>query len=133
MPIFKPDDFLLNILPKKRVLGIDPGTKTLGIAVSNSDLTVASPIFTIQRKKLKRFADKAKIPYPIYLGGAANKKTASVLFPMLNEISSFPTSLFLNEKGEIVFIHTGFNGPGTGDVFKNYKKESEGIIVNLLK
>ena len=44
---------------------------------------------------------------------------------MLNEISSFPTSLFLNEKGEIVFIHTGFNGPGTGDVFKNYKKEIE--------
>ena len=87
----------------------------------------------IQRKKLKRFADKAEIPYPIYLGGVANKKTASVLFPMLNEISSFPTSLFLNEKGEIVFIHTGFNGPGTGDVFKNYKKEIEGLIVNLLK
>ena len=87
----------------------------------------------IQRKKLKRFADKAEIPYPIYLGGVANKKTASVLFPMLNEISSFPTSLFLNEKGEIVFIHTGFNGPGTGDVFKNYKKEIEGLIESLLK
>ena len=53
MPIFKSDEFLLNILPKKRVLGIDPGTKTLGIAISNSDLTVASPIFTIQRKKLQ--------------------------------------------------------------------------------
>ncbi|MDA7762015.1 TlpA family protein disulfide reductase [Crocinitomicaceae bacterium] len=87
----------------------------------------------IQRKKIKRFADKAEIPYPVYLGGAANKKTASVLFPMLNEISSFPTSLFLNEKGEIVFIHTGFNGPGTGDVFKNYKKEIEGLIESLLK
>jgi thiol-disulfide isomerase/thioredoxin len=87
----------------------------------------------IQRKKIKRFADKAEIPYPVYLGGAANKKTASVLFPMLNEISSFPTSLFLNEKGEIVFIHTGFNGPGTGDVFENYKKEIEGLIERLLK
>ena len=53
MPIFKSDEFLLNILPKKRILGIDPGTKTLGIAISNSDLTVASPIFTIQRKKLQ--------------------------------------------------------------------------------
>ena len=53
MPIFKSDEFLLNILPKKRILGIDPGTKTLGIAISNSDLTVASPIFTIQIKKLQ--------------------------------------------------------------------------------
>ena len=53
MPIFKPDEFLLNILPKKRLLGIDPGTKTLGIAVSNSDWTIASPVSTIKRNKLK--------------------------------------------------------------------------------
>jgi putative Holliday junction resolvase len=42
----------LNILPKKRLLGIDPGTKTLGIAVSDSNLMVASPITTIKRKKI---------------------------------------------------------------------------------
>ena len=53
MPIFKLDEFLLNILPKKRLIGIDPGTKTLGIAVSNTDLTVASTIKTIKRKKLE--------------------------------------------------------------------------------
>ena len=52
MPIFKPDEFLLNIFPKKRILGIDPGTKTLGIAVSDSNLMVASPITTIKRKKI---------------------------------------------------------------------------------
>ena len=53
MPIFKPDEFLLNILPKKRLLGIDHGTKTLGIAVSNSDWTIATAVSTIKRKKLK--------------------------------------------------------------------------------
>ena len=52
MPIFKSDEFLLKILPKKRLLGIDPGTKTLGIAVSDSNLMVASPITTIKRKKI---------------------------------------------------------------------------------
>ena len=52
MPIFKPDEFLLNVLPKKRLLGIDPGSKTLGIAVSDSNLMVASPIITIKRKKI---------------------------------------------------------------------------------
>ena len=52
MPIFKPDEFLLNVLPKKRLLGIDPGSKTLGIAVSDSNLIVASPITTIKRKKI---------------------------------------------------------------------------------
>ena len=58
MPIFKLDEFLLNILPKKRLLGIDPGTKTLGIAVSNTDLTVASHIKTIKRKKLSSDIDE---------------------------------------------------------------------------
>jgi len=53
MPIFKPDEFLLNILPKKRLLGIDHGTKTLGIAVSNSDWTIATAVSAIKRKKLK--------------------------------------------------------------------------------
>ena len=53
MPIFKPDEFLLNILPKKRLLGIDHGTKTLGIAVSNSDWTIAIAVSTIKRNKLK--------------------------------------------------------------------------------
>ena len=53
MPIFKPDQFLLNILPKKRLLGIDHGTKTLGIAISNSDMTVASPIKNVKRDKLE--------------------------------------------------------------------------------
>jgi len=53
MPIFKPDEFLLNILPKKRLLGIDHGTKTLGIAVSNSDWTIATAVSTIKRNRLK--------------------------------------------------------------------------------
>jgi len=43
----------LNILPKKRLLGIDHGTKTLGIAVSNSDWTIATAVSTIKRNKLK--------------------------------------------------------------------------------
>ena len=87
----------------------------------------------IQRKKLKLFLRKAKIPYPVYLGGQASKKLASALFPMLNEISSFPTTLFVNNRGEIIHVHTGFNGPGTGTYFEEYKKETEDIIENLLK
>src|SRR5690348_7625013 len=38
------------------LLGIDPGSKTIGIAVSDPGLTVASPLTTIERKK---FAEDA--------------------------------------------------------------------------
>jgi len=86
-----------------------------------------------QRKKLKRFVNKAQLKYPVFLGGRASKKEASILFPMLNGISSFPTTLFVNEKGEIIHIHTGFNGPGTGAVFQQYKTATESLIEKLLK
>ena len=68
----------------------------------------------------------------MYLGGTASKKEASKKFSMLNEISSFPTTLFVNSKGEIIHIHTGFYGPGTGDYYDQYKKRNEGLIESIL-
>ena len=85
-----------------------------------------------QRKKLKRFVKKAQLKYPVFLGGMASKKEASILFPMLNGISSFPTTLFVNEKGKIIHIHTGFNGPGTGEYYQQYTVETESLIKRLL-
>lgn len=49
---------LRDALPKgKRLMGIDHGAKTWGLAVSNPDLTIASPLKTIARGK---FAENAK-------------------------------------------------------------------------
>jgi putative pre-16S rRNA nuclease len=42
-----------------RLMGFDPGTKTLGIALSDTSLKVATPLLTIKRKKFKD--DAAKI------------------------------------------------------------------------
>ncbi len=85
-----------------------------------------------RKKHLQRFKEKASIPYPIYLAGNASKKEASQIFSMLNGISSFPTTLFVNQKGEIIHIHTGFYGPGTGVYYERYKKETEAIIEKSL-
>ncbi len=37
--------------PRERVLGLDLGEKTIGLALSDSGLTLASPLETIQRRK----------------------------------------------------------------------------------
>ncbi len=81
-----------------------------------------------KKKHLRRFKKKAAIPYSMYLAGNASKKEASQIFSMLNGISSFPTTLFVNQKGEIIHIHTGFYGPGTGIYYEIYKKEAESLI-----
>ncbi|OUR76403.1 Holliday junction DNA helicase RuvA [Alphaproteobacteria bacterium 46_93_T64] len=40
----------------QRLLGFDPGTKTIGLALSDTSLKVATPLMTIKRTKLKEDA-----------------------------------------------------------------------------
>ncbi len=44
--------------PGQRLLGLDPGTKTIGVAVSDSALKVASPLETIKRAKFTQDAEQ---------------------------------------------------------------------------
>ena len=52
MPICKYEQFLSLIKFKNRILGFDHGTKNIGVAISNEDLTLATPLKTITRKKI---------------------------------------------------------------------------------
>ncbi len=46
---------LKHLLPeKKRLLGLDPGTKTIGLALSDISLKIGSPLLTIKRTKFKQ-------------------------------------------------------------------------------
>jgi|SRR5690554_279342 len=89
--------------------------------------------FKDQVDRIKRFSEHKKVPYPILVGGMASKKLTSKHFDMLNEISSFPTSIFINKSGEVIKIHTGFNGPGTGEIYADYKIKVTQLIDKLLR
>lgn len=88
--------------------------------------------FKEQATRVKSYVENLELPYTILVGGKASKSNASSDFNMLNEISSFPTSIFINKKGEVVKIHTGFNGPGTGEVYKEYVRETNALLQKLL-
>ena len=45
------DIFIKNISKKSRLMGIDPGRKRMGIAISDENKTVAIPLTTIIREK----------------------------------------------------------------------------------
>jgi len=49
-------DFYENISRLKAVIGLDLGEKTIGVAVSNKLVSVASPLETIRRTKFKNDA-----------------------------------------------------------------------------
>ncbi len=85
-------------------------------------------------KSIKRLKDRIGIDYPILLAqfGTSDKALAQEKLPMLNHVLSYPTTIFIDKKGAVRKIHTGFNGPATGEKFIEFKKEFEGFVKELL-
>jgi len=83
-------------------------------------------------KNVQRLKTKLELDYTFVIGGPAKKQVAEKQFSMLNNISSFPTTIIIGRDGEIKQIHTGFNGPGTGEYYVAYKKRLNTLIQSLL-
>lgn len=54
------EDLRLEMAARSRLLAIDPGEKTLGLAISDSALMLASPLETIRRSKFKADAERLR-------------------------------------------------------------------------
>lgn len=86
-------------------------------------------------ESIARFSERIGVKYPVLLAqfGTSNKTKAQEKLPMLNHVLSYPTTIYIDKKGEVRKIHTGFNGPATGDKYSVFKKEFENFIEKLLK
>ncbi len=70
MPIDKLSAILKACPKNVRLMGLDLGTKTIGVAVSNQDQTIASAVTTIQRSKFSRDLEElGKIAKEYDIGG----------------------------------------------------------------
>lgn len=84
---------------------------------------------------IKRLRAATGIAYPILLAqyGSASKVKANEKLPMLNHVLSYPTTIFIDKNEKVRKIHTGFNGPATGDKYVTFKKEFEDFVETLVK
>ncbi|MDH4472103.1 MAG: TlpA disulfide reductase family protein [Fluviicola sp.] len=92
----------------------------------------AAETFEEQAAKIKRLQERHKLDFTFLVGGKANKGKASQDFAMLNEVISFPTTIFIGRDGSVKRIHTGFNGPGTGKYYTEYVEKTNALIEALL-
>ena len=56
---------------------------------------------------------------------------ASKTLQMLNKIFAFPTTIYIDKNGTVREIHTGFNGPATGEYYEEFKKNFEKLIKDM--
>ncbi|OAB78565.1 peroxiredoxin family protein [Cochleicola gelatinilyticus] len=84
---------------------------------------------------IERFQKSLGIQYPILLAqyGSSDKKKANEKLPMLNHVLSYPTTIFIDKNGKVRKIHTGFNGPATGEKYDEFVLEFEAFVAMLRK
>lgn len=82
-------------------------------------------------KAINKMVADLGMTYPVVFAGSTSMADREKALPQLNKVSIFPTSIYLNKKGEVVKIHTGFNGPGTSK-YKTFVEETEALIEGLL-
>lgn len=84
-------------------------------------------------KAINRLKERVAVNYPILLAqyGSYDKKKAQEKLPMLNHVLSYPTTIFIDKNGDVRKIHTGFNGPATGEKYVEFKKDFSALITQL--
>ncbi|MGC6430446.1 MAG: TlpA disulfide reductase family protein [Jejuia sp.] len=106
----------------------------------NEDLEIIALAFEYVKSEekafenIKRLRENTGITYPILLAqyGSASKVKANEKLPMLNHVLSYPTTIFIDKAGKVRKIHTGFNGPATGEKYLQFKNEFEDFVEMLL-
>ena len=98
----------------------------IGLAFERTD-DFTKAVSNLQRVK-NRFMANYEFLVTMKTGGAQ----ASEALPMLNKVIAFPTSIYIDKKGVVRKIYTGFYGPATGDNYSKYVEETTRFVEKLL-
>lgn len=87
----------------------------------------------LAKVQLRKVQKKMNVPYTILQAGSTSEDKPAEKLSGIKNFISFPTTIFLNRKHEVVKVHAGFNGPSTGEYFETWKKEFNHHVDELLK
>lgn len=80
----------------------------------------------------RRFVKQFGIEWPVLIAGISDKDDVPTKLPQLETMAAFPTTLFVDRKGKVRRIHTGFSGPATGAHHEEWRQEFETLVKQLL-
>lgn len=82
--------------------------------------------------QVRTYARGHGITYPLLIAGPSDKAEASKRFPPLDRIRAYPTTLFIDARGAVRAVHTGFSGPATGEAHTRLRERFESLIETML-
>ncbi len=84
-------------------------------------------------EQVRRYAKRHGATWPMLLAGTSDKQAATASLGLLDRVRAYPTTLFLDAKGAIRAVFTGFNGPATGAAHDAQRDEFSRVLENLLR
>jgi hypothetical protein len=88
--------------------------------------------FGYASERVKKMKEKLGVDYDFVIAGTYDKVKASESLPMLNQVLAFPTTIFIGKDGKVKHIRTGFEGPGTGIYYDQFKQRFNDVVNELL-
>jgi len=104
----------------------DKGVEIIGLAYEAKD------DFEYAKARVEKMKQKFNVGYDYVIAGVYDKKVAAKTLPMLNHVISFPTTIFIDKKGKVRRIHTGFSGPATGKYYEEFVDDFNNFMSQLL-
>ena len=83
--------------------------------------------------QVRKYLSRHKLDHSVLIGGKSSKTEASKVMTFIDEVRSYPTTIFADSTGEIIGVHQGFSGPATGESYVELKKKFESVIEGILK
>lgn len=82
--------------------------------------------------QVRRYLQRHQTSYPVLLGGTSDKKVATEQFQLVDQIRSYPTTIFLDADGRVQAVYSGFSGPATGEAYQKLQERFRATINRIL-
>jgi thiol-disulfide isomerase/thioredoxin len=80
--------------------------------------------------RLRAFMKEYGIDYTVLLGGTQDERDTKLTQPV--NLNSWPTTFFLGRDGRVRFVHAGFPGPASGELYREATQEFRSQVESLL-
>ncbi|PSL48058.1 peroxiredoxin [Chitinophaga niastensis] len=106
----------------------DRGVEVIGLAYERTT------DFEKSKKSLTGFLQRFDVQYPVLITGVtpADPEKGEKTLPQLTAIKGFPTTIFIDKKGNVKEVHTGFSGPGTGGHYQQFQADFNRLVTEML-
>jgi thiol-disulfide isomerase/thioredoxin len=81
---------------------------------------------------LRAFIRKFNVPYPALIAGELSSGVLQTAVPQIENLTSYPTTIYVGKDGRVRAVHTGFPSGGSGEELARVKDDIRATIERLI-